>query len=1696
MEAVQMASERQSEDTECPPEPLTAPVQSNRAFQWGAILAAVKDQLPSLDSDTSTSDCESDGELFIFQREHPNLIPDLSEELMDFSWEDSNMQQIQETARHPWEVWNENLESFGLQKETDGVQVIAKKHMQVIKDETSSLASHTEEIPGQKGTVLEGSFADSTDHLEEKELSKRQAGETGEFWLNTALSMEDPGSEKERRKLIETKILSKIFLEPSPGHPELKVKPPLEGISSVLERITKEQTSSAEHPQELTHLSLPDIEKWDLDKILEELEQQKDNHTHSEEVAFSSADHETLRGRSENQLMEKLEELCARQSRTLSPHCKWPSAKLCSSQEQQENKKDVAFLSSSPNSLRMDGMRLQYPPEPLTVYIDLRDTEPQKSVSFPDEKQSGSDSSTEEEETITTKDQAERIIENCSGKSLLLRQLRAVRKEASGCLCKTSTPNERLEGLKQDPEILEEIGALKVRRKRYFKVRQETNKVISRELMNLEPENGNVPLSNHGGSEADTERENGTETEVVQRSGNAPESPLTTTELLRREESKRELSQKEVQMKEKHRRKSFQEQLERLQPQHSVTGKQPMAEKTPILFHMEASYLPDVDTLPRLDSMRNEMLLMTIWLSSCGRVAADQYSGQVPNMVLTAANIYQILVAWLLSLVPPVKTTGETKAPFQVVGLQQAWQEDGLALYACLMPADESPAQNSPKIWKIKAKEDLQRTSTFYQKISAFLSRTWLPDVIWWRAELVNHFQNQPYLLLPEIPSVLLSYITAVNPDPQAVEKVFAVPAGFYWQTVETDEEYFPNSSDVEASRDIDTEVAMVLLFETLFRSPLAIHHMLQLVLSSGLDICGLRLLYPQHDVLLSSSEDLPSSYTPETSEVPPVLALGTRGPKACSTLRNIMGPSDPQLASVTDCTSINALYCRSRMEPLAYLPHLDSRVHRELCLWFGGRAADAALHLGVLNLACRYNKARPQSPSSTRAEAEEEKVHLQGTVLSQPPAMLVATTKGDIILTVSPVVSPHAYGSVISVCAHRGFVLQGIRQLLLSPEQAIVLSVARSQIAVFCPSKISSSADTSSERGELSIEPRMHCLVLLLRKENASHHVPALLKALMNELAKQGLLRDTESNLLATVGLESSMCFHVAPYTETLLQTLGGNLSAVPDPCNIPLDILCDRTYASDPEMEQVVMLTLTGMDAMKSAGELLHQILLPGGSKQPQNAEGPDSGFELLGLKWFPQLTRSQAREITPFEVGDVSWQRSIDTLMSNPVLVCALRRINAFKVLAETLERLAPCRGKLGKSNCVLQRVMALTPEMTFRQAVVFFTEKDFVTDAEHRPAMKYLPPPGKRSRAEAGETWRCHVESLFTYLQAGAQVLCTVLLIKPGAWTRSLARILRKLDLEKFSVVGMKHTNLEPDVALGLLSSEMKQDPAVLEAHCTYLTSGSALVLCLQRPNAVKKLLDLLGPEDPKLAQALDPFLWRAQYGINAVRNGFYGSKSYQIAVRDMKLFFPEGLCCADCQTLEEEEIHNLKRDPIVGLEINKQRKIIKRKTRGQLNLSGSEQPCDLDLPWLDTLCQTTCLILPGIILRGSEHPPYVELLDQLIGTDFTVTGVRLTVLDAPQAHCISETLSRTKCSVAAKCSLLMDGLCLVLAAQRDNAVICFDSLLDSVCWQKQSVLDTVQHLLYPQNEKQAEELLCCLFDSLTSDSIHYIESQDC
>ncbi|OXB74473.1 UNVERIFIED_CONTAM: hypothetical protein H355_001855, partial [Colinus virginianus] len=232
--------------------------------------------------------------------------------------------------------------------------------------------------------------------------------------------------------------------------------------------------------------------------------------------------------------MKKLEGLCDQQSRTLSSRCRWPSAKI-SFQEEQENKKDVAYLSSSPSSPRMDAVRLQCLPEPQTVYIDLRDAELQKSVTFPGEKESAGDGSTEEDETVTVTEPSEIFIyfivrKNCSGKSLLLQQLHRAPKEVSELLHKAPVPDERLESVKQGPENLEEMGAFKLSQNQNFKVRQGMHEAISRKLVRLEPEKGNNSLSSQRGNGADIVTKIIMKTEKVQHSRNASESPLPTKE--------------------------------------------------------------------------------------------------------------------------------------------------------------------------------------------------------------------------------------------------------------------------------------------------------------------------------------------------------------------------------------------------------------------------------------------------------------------------------------------------------------------------------------------------------------------------------------------------------------------------------------------------------------------------------------------------------------------------------------------------------------------------------------------------------------------------------------------------------------------------------------------------------------------------------------------------------------------------------------------------------------------------------------------------------------------------------------------------------------------------------------------------------------------------------------------------------------
>uniref|UniRef100_A0ACB8FL38 Uncharacterized protein n=1 Tax=Sphaerodactylus townsendi TaxID=933632 RepID=A0ACB8FL38_9SAUR len=142
----------------------------------------------------------------------------------------------------------------------------------------------------------------------------------------------------------------------------------------------------------------------------------------------------------------------------------------------------------------------------------------------------------------------------------------------------------------------------------------------------------------------------------------------------------------------------------------------------------------------------------------------------------------------------------------------------------------------------------------------------------------------------------------------------------------------------------------------------------------------------------------------------------------------------------------------------------------------------------------------------------------------------------------------------------------------------------------------------------------------------------------------------------------------------------------------------------------------------------------------------------------------------------------------------------------------------------------------------------------------------------------------------------------------------------------------------------------------------------------------------------------------------------------------------------------DEINTLTSDPILGLNTSPRRRLVKYERRTLVSLRGWEQLQSVERPYLAALCQTTCLILPAALGQGTGRPPYLELLEELIGKDFLVTGARLTAMNHPQAGFITAILSVTESEASSMRSVLTEGPCLVLAAQRDNAVVCFEALL--------------------------------------------------
>ncbi|XP_004750526.1 dynein axonemal assembly factor 8 [Mustela putorius furo] len=408
---------------------------------WDAILKAVREQLPSLDSDSSLSDCGPD-ELFIFQRDQTALIPDLSEELAEDpagAW--------LATADGPSEAGVVSVELTAGRWSKGGAKTKGSASVQggdpdgpvESCGETSSLCQVPADIPTwEEGDHEALSFStqgspwgphrEATFSPWEDDLKTEPPGAASPAGWSTD-SKDHRAPQRERRKMIED-ILHKVTWDAR--GPACSDRNPAEEATAGLRPETP-----PEGPREgPLVLSLKELEEWDLDHILQSLAgQEGDRGDRAPRATWWAADRlgrDQSRPNCQDRLMEQLTLLCAAQSQA-------PSADRPQDTTQHEARSRSAACIQAELGLAQS-RQLRSPAEPPTIFIDLRPSEPSDPGSVESSSPSSFDSEEEEEETVALRDQqgrpeqespSPRQLWDCTGKSQLLQQLRAFRKETA-----------------------------------------------------------------------------------------------------------------------------------------------------------------------------------------------------------------------------------------------------------------------------------------------------------------------------------------------------------------------------------------------------------------------------------------------------------------------------------------------------------------------------------------------------------------------------------------------------------------------------------------------------------------------------------------------------------------------------------------------------------------------------------------------------------------------------------------------------------------------------------------------------------------------------------------------------------------------------------------------------------------------------------------------------------------------------------------------------------------------------------------------------------------------------------------------------------------------------------------------------------------------------------------------------------------
>ena len=129
--------------------------------------------------------------------------------------------------------------------------------------------------------------------------------------------------------------------------------------------------------------------------------------------------------------------------------------------------------------------------------------------------------------------------------------------------------------------------------------------------------------------------------------------------------------------------------------------------------------------------------------------------------------------------------------------------------------------------------------------------------------------------------------------------------------------------------------------------------------------------------------------------------------------------------------------------------------------------------------------------------------------------------------------------------------------------------------------------------------------------------------------------------------------------------------------------------------------------------------------------------------------------------------------------------------------------------------------------------------------------------------------------------------TFAIIKPDAVRARVAgQIIQRIESEGFQIRAMRLVSLSKREAEGFYA--VHRERPFFSSLTTFMSSGPAIVLALEAPDAIKKWRTLMGATDPAKA---DAGTLRKQFGSSIENNATHGSDAPETATFELGYFFP-------------------------------------------------------------------------------------------------------------------------------------------------------------------------------------------------------------